>query len=129
MDRLLPAVTMIGASLRQFLVRVEVVDQRARFTEGWAAFVEAEKIVRGDVGFFVIDAPNTLLLTVYGPTGQIKNMEDRPTVWNLDIANGYEQVQNQRYHLVRRGVQRPLNFGGEHTDQTNEYILVPITSC
>jgi hypothetical protein len=85
--------------------------------------------MRGDVGFFVIEAPNTLLLTIYSPTGQIKNMEDRPTVWNLDIANGYEKVQNQRYHLVRRGVQCPLNFGGDHINQTNEYILGPITSC
>lgn len=91
-DNLLPIVRIKGHGNIVHLPAVDVVGNVVTFTVGWDGLVEAERIVKGDKGLFLLVGPNMFEFTLLGANGVAKPMSARPAVWNLFVALGEEVV-------------------------------------
>ncbi|CAL4949347.1 unnamed protein product [Urochloa decumbens] len=68
-----------------FQVAVDIVDGCIRFSQGWPAFVEAERIVAGESAQFLLVAPNTFAVRLFSPNGCQRPLVSNPRViWNLN---------------------------------------------
>lgn len=85
---LMPRVRIKGCGMDFFDVDVVIDGSSLSLTSGWDSFVESERIVRGDHGFFALVAPNLLVFMLFGANGVFKPMSERPAVWNLFVALG-----------------------------------------
>jgi hypothetical protein len=69
-----------------FEVAAKVIAGSVRLSTGCQAFVQAEKIVAGDHGMFVMVAPHQFDVKLYGANGLRKPMNARPAIWNPEVA-------------------------------------------
>ncbi|CAO2183762.1 unnamed protein product [Urochloa humidicola] len=67
-----------------FDVAADMVNGCIRLSRGWPAFVEAERIVAGESAQFLLVAPNTFAVRLFGRDGSGRPLVSNPSViWNL----------------------------------------------
>ncbi|CAD6264126.1 unnamed protein product [Miscanthus lutarioriparius] len=71
-------IMLTGDSMGYHEITVELQNNKHVFTNGWTAFVEVERIPRGDMAVFAWVREGTLSMCLYGPNGGDKPMANRP---------------------------------------------------
>lgn len=87
----MPSVRISGYGPNPFVVAVEAIGNSICFTHGWHLFAQAERIVKGDQGLFILVAPNTFEFMLLDNNGAYKPMAARPDVWSVFVALGEEE--------------------------------------
>ncbi|CAL4949346.1 unnamed protein product [Urochloa decumbens] len=73
-----------SARILDFEVGTDIVNGCIRFSRGWRAFVEAERIVAGEAALFLLVAPNTFAVRMFGTDWSGRPLVSNPSViWNL----------------------------------------------